>query len=83
MLAVKRPDVFLPLNNANSERIAELYGKVPSTAESYVTMLEALWVMPWCKSQEPKDQTEARIWRGRVAMLDAVVYQLPPYIRNQ
>lgn len=74
LLSVKRPDVFLPVNNANRARIKALYGKAPSTARSYVEMLESIWAMPWWKAAEPKDPVEARVWRGRVALLDAVVY---------
>lgn len=77
LMAIKRPDVFMPLNNANKKQVAALYGKSPSTAASYVEMLESLWAMPWWNAPEPKNALEARVWRGRVALLDAVVYELP------
>lgn len=77
LLAVKRPDVFMPLNNANKIQVAALYGRSPSTAASYVEMLESLWAMKWWSAPEPSNALEARVWRGRVALFDAVVYKLP------
>lgn len=74
LLSMKRPDYFMPINSANRAGVRELYGKTPSTVRSYVEMLESLWAMEWWKAPEPKDPLESRVWHGRVALLDSVVY---------
>jgi hypothetical protein len=77
LLAMKRPDTFVCLNNANRKDLCEHFGVAPST-----TKLENYWeriILPimqteWWGSPMPDDEIEARIWRGRAALLDVVYY---------
>ncbi|HEU5068446.1 MAG TPA: phospholipase D-like domain-containing protein [Sphingomicrobium sp.] len=75
MLVAKRPDRFLPLNNANSSKLRKLFGPVPSRGDRYVRLLHRIWEMPWCLAPEPIEVHQKRIWQARVAMLDAVLYE--------
>ena len=36
--------------------------------------VKRIWSMPWFNSAEPDDAHERRVWRVRVAILDAVMY---------
>lgn len=74
LLCVKRPDVFLPANNASFERQKQFFGKKPDSPAKYLEMLERVWQMPWCRSPSPTAGLEHRVWRARVAMLDALFY---------
>lgn len=75
LLVAKRPDIFLSVNRASGARIRELFGSVPARAVQYVALMKRLWALPWFNSPEPKDVHQRRIWRVRVAILDAVMYE--------
>lgn len=74
-LTVKRPDLFFPINNANSRRIRELLGAVPKDAEGYLGLVHAVRALPWARSARPRDTIERHLWDARVGLLDAVVYE--------
>ena len=74
-LTMKRPDLFFPINNANSRGIRELLGSVPKDADTYLEMVHAIRRLPWARSPRPRDPTEGRLWDARVGLLDAVVYE--------
>ena len=77
LLGMKRPDYFLPINDGNKKRIREIFGPAPSTASGYIKFHEKLWSCPWFNSPEPTKKDELRVWRARVALLDAVLYEIP------
>lgn len=81
LLAVKRPDLYMPVNNANRERIAAIFGSAPATVGGYLTFHEKLWKYPWATASAPAGEPEKRVWAARVALLDALVYEIPPYQR--
>lgn len=81
LLCMKRPDLFYPVNSANRRRMREAFGTIPSNAdedraEKYVELLDRIKQLAWCRSPVPSDRFERRIWRARVALLDAVFYDL-------
>jgi hypothetical protein len=75
LLIAKRPDVFFSVNGASADRIKQVFGGVPKRADQYLTLMKRLWAKPWFKSPEPIDKHQRRIWRVRVAILDAVMYE--------
>ena len=76
LLAVRRPDRFPPVNNKNSKGIRRLLLDKPINAERYLEVLDTIWSFPWWNSAEPDGIDERRIWRARVALLDALVYNM-------
>jgi hypothetical protein len=75
LLTMKRPDVFLPANNASLVEIRRVFGTSPSTVDKYVALLQRVWGLPWFLAPIPKSTTSARMWRARVALLDAIFYE--------
>jgi HKD family nuclease len=76
LLAVKRPDMFISVNNASRRRIAAIFGRSPSTPQGYLDLVHEIWSLPWYLTPPPRDLLERRVWRYRVALLDAVMYDM-------
>jgi len=74
LLSMKRPDRFLPVNNANKERIFTAFSQRAGTVDAYLGIIKQVWSFPWFKTLKPDDPTGQRIWRARVALLDAILY---------
>ncbi len=78
LLAMKRPDLYLCVNNANRDRLAEVSGlsvtrlKEP---EGYRDLHQMIWNSPWSRSPRPPRGAERDIWDCRVALLDCFVYE--------
>ncbi|MFC2992974.1 phospholipase D-like domain-containing protein [Halomonas tibetensis] len=78
LLAMKRPDIFIPFNGKSSRAMAAAFG----IAKSRVN-LETYWdciVVPtslskWWLHPRPVGLTEQRIWDNRAAMIDAHFYE--------
>ena len=81
LLVVKRPDLFISLNNASRERISEVFGGAPTNTAAYLRLLHRIWQMPWFQARRPADIHGQRLWDARVALLDAVMYETPAYQR--
>lgn len=79
LLSMKRPDTFLCVDGANLKKLAQDVGmKRPDKLdyERYWTeVVVRLQQTPWWQSPEPKQQSEAKAWRARAAMLDAIFYE--------
>ena len=80
LLAVKRPDLFFPVNGANREEVVERYGAVRvlpgPAADDYLRIIARVHEYPWFNQKRPaKSDVEKRtIWDYRVALLDALLY---------
>jgi HKD family nuclease len=74
LLVAKRPDLFLSVNRASRDRIREVFGTAPNGAARYLALLHRIWLMPWFTAPEPDNEHGRRVWRVRVAILDAVLY---------
>jgi HKD family nuclease len=77
LLAMRRPDIFVGLNNANRMGISEAFGTAPTTLnlDNYwervvVPMQNSLW---WLHSR-PRDALDGRIWDNRAALMDSIYY---------
>jgi len=81
LLCMKRPDLFLPANNASISNIKRVFETTPNTSEKYMSLVERIWQYPWFSAPKPKDESEARLWRARVALLDAIFYEPPEYLK--
>lgn len=75
LLIAKRPDLFLPVNGASVDRIKRVFGSAPRSAAQYIALMDRIWAMPWFNSDQPTDAHQLRVWRVRVAILDAVMYE--------
>jgi len=75
LLSVRRPDIFLSLNNASRSRIRAIFEASPTTERTYLKLLHRIWALPWYTSPEPSDVHERRMWRARVALVDAILYE--------
>lgn len=75
-LAVKRPDLFVSVNNGSKPQLARLIGgRRVEKAQQYVSLLEYIWGTDWHRSERPDDANEALIWERRAALLDAALYE--------
>lgn len=81
LLCMKRPDLFLPANNASLVNIRKVFGSAPNTVDKYIALVEWIWQFPWFSAPKPRDVNGTRIWRARVALLDAIFYDPPDYLK--
>lgn len=75
LLCMKRPDLFLPANNASQDKILTVFGRRADTVDKYIRIISEVREYPWFATSEPDDMTEHRIWQARVALLDAIFYE--------
>lgn len=76
LLAMKRPDYFLCVNNANAKLLREVLGIKNVPISSYWDeIIEPILDTPWWKSKKPAGKLERDAWQGRVALLDAYCYE--------
>jgi hypothetical protein len=73
LLAVKRPDRFVPMTGQNKQAIRRRLN-TPITWKGYVDLHTRIWSLPWFNAREPQDKKERRIWCARVALLDFLLY---------
>ena len=74
--AVKRPDLFVSVNNGSNPQLAKLVGgREIKTVKEYIGLLNAVWATEWHRSSRPADAQEAALWERRAALLDAALYE--------
>lgn len=77
LLAMKRPDIFVAVNDANRQGICRAYNTAPSTLrlDNYwlrivvPTQLSTVW-----QHVRPRGNLDGRIWDNRAALLDSIYY---------
>lgn len=77
LLAMKRPDAFVCIDSANRKDLCENFGVSPSTTnlENYwQRIIEPMHGDAWWRHPQPSNVTDAEIWLGRAALLDAIYY---------
>lgn len=77
LLAMKRPDRFVCMNNANRSGLCDYFGVAPTTTnlDNYWWRIVApMQMMPWWRAEMPSDVLGRQVWLGRAAMLDAIYY---------
>jgi hypothetical protein len=77
LLCMKRPDVFLPINDANARLLKNIFGlKHKIDFDNYWdSVVMRVQESTWWNAPRPVSQTHRKIWDGRAAMLDAVSYE--------
>lgn len=77
LLAMKRPDVFVCVNDANRSGISDAFGSAPSTLsldnywERVITPMQS---SPWWLHSRPRESLAGRIWDNRAALIDCIYY---------
>ncbi len=80
LLCMWRPDAFFSANSGSIPEIASRFGLSQSSLRTWDGYWEAAkWIMqrPWVRSPKPKGKLAERCWRGRVALLDVLMYRRP------
>jgi HKD family nuclease len=76
LLAMKRPDWFVCVNNGNRKGLAEAlsFARTTLSLENYwERVIEPIQQAPWFNEPRPKGK-DMELWDARVAMLDAIYY---------
>jgi HKD family nuclease len=77
-LALKRPDQFVCLDNANRKALGKDFG-IPISSMSYARYWDEIVLRirdaPWWLAPPPGGGQEIEVWQGRAAMLDALFYE--------
>jgi HKD family nuclease len=78
LLSMKRPDYFVCLDNANKSGLLGTFG-VAVGRHDYDAYWDSIieWVCEtrWWNCRRPERNSEARVWDGRTAFLDAIYYK--------
>jgi hypothetical protein len=85
LLSMKRPDVFICLDNENEDNLCKNFDikmknnskehKAKRYEEYWTEIIVKIQETDWWKSEKPKDEIELKAWNGRVAMLDVYFYK--------
>lgn len=79
LLAMKRPDIFLCVDDRNKQELSKDVGIVRADRLDYERYWEEVVLRlkesPWWRSPEPSDPREKAVWHARAAMLDAIFYK--------
>jgi hypothetical protein len=75
LLAMKRPDTFVCVNNLNREGLFGAFRVSPSRdAETYWGLIERVRACNWWRAPAPAEGDERHVWAARAAFLDALFY---------
>lgn len=77
LLAMKRPDLFVCLDNANRRRLCAAFKirQAVGYEDYWDSIVERIRASTWWNVSRPKDRTQAAVWDARAAMLDALFYE--------
>ena len=75
MLAMKRPDTFVCVNNQNREGLLQAFRvSLSRDAEGYWDLIERVRACAWWQAPPPAAGDEREVWAARAAFLDALFY---------
>ena len=84
LLAMKRPDQFFCVTGINNKEKKGNFRKLKDTFKinNKIKIYEQYWneiiepirQAPWYKASKPTNEQEFQVWRGRVALMDALLY---------
>jgi hypothetical protein len=75
LLAMKRPDTFVCVNNENREGLFQAFRLSPSRdAGAYWELIERVRTCAWWKAPPPAAGDEREVWAARAAFLDSLFY---------
>ena len=83
LLSMKRPDLFLSINKANTKGLIEMTGlnglknsqKKEEFIEAYIELHKRIYRSPWFQFNLPTEGIESKIAKYRVALLDCFFYE--------
>jgi len=75
LLCVKRPDLFFSANAASAKELKRVFGVNSQTPDGYLAIFKRISTLTWARAATPEDAEDARLWRARVALLDALFYE--------
>lgn len=77
LLTVKRPDLFVSVNNGSNPQLATLLRRRQvKTVPQYLDLLQAVWQLEWHKAPPPTDAHQRKTWGRRAALLDSIFYEV-------
>lgn len=77
LLAMKRPDIFVAVNDANRRGLCEGFGVAYSTLELnnyWDRIVVPIQLSSWWRARRPGRPESGRIWDNRAALLDCIYY---------
>lgn len=77
LLAMKRPDFFLGVTDANRDGICAAFGTAPTTlnlGNYWDRIVVPIQSSPWWLAPRPRGVLVGRIWDNRAALLDSIYY---------
>jgi HKD family nuclease len=76
ILSVKRPDVFVSVNNGSKPSLSRLLGNFSlNSSDHYLKLLELVWKTDWYQSDRPIITEQQLVWDNRAALLDSALYE--------
>lgn len=78
LLAMKRPDFFVGMTEANRNGICAAFGSAPTTlnlSNYWSRVVIPLQSSPWWLAPRPRGALTGRIWDNRAALLDSIYYE--------
>jgi HKD family nuclease len=78
LLAMKRPDYFVCLDNANRAGLSAAFGVTINNHDYdpyWDSIIEPVCEAKWWTCRRPKRNIEGQVWDGRAAFLDAIYYK--------
>lgn len=80
LATMRRPDVFVSLNDASVKGLAKLLDVPVNSLNDgqhyWERVVQVVQRTPWYATEEPRESHQARAWRARAALLDCLVYKL-------
>lgn len=77
LLTVKRPDLFVSVNNGSNPQLATLLSRRQvTTVPHYIDLLQVVWQLEWHKAPAPAGEDQRKAWRRRAALLDSILYEV-------
>ncbi|MGS0677476.1 phospholipase D family protein [Shewanella sp. 125m-1] len=78
LLAMKRPDIFVCIDDKNNKSMCKDFG-IKITGMTYERYWDELICRihdsVWWQTNQPKEKSEKEIWKGRAALLDCIFYE--------
>jgi HKD family nuclease len=77
LLAMKRPDIFVAVNDANKRQLCDAFGVSYSTLDLsnyWERIVVPIQLSPWWGHERPRSPLAGSIWDSRAALLDCIYY---------
>ena len=79
LATMRRPDVFISLNDASAKGLSKLLDVPVSSLDDgqhyWERVIQVVQRTPWDVAEEPREIRQVRAWRVRAALLDSLVYE--------